>query len=238
MSLVAATPVSLADARRLAGELRYEEAIVEYQRYLGLSDRPPSERAQALLELGFIHLVLGDEVTAQARAAEALQADPALSLPASAPAKQAAFLEAARQRRAKRVQLTLFPSADEHAPERIRARLLDPTGVVKKVLLRHGLSPTGPYYAAVMTCAQETCEGRIPPPKDTASFTAWYFAEALDEEGNTLTTAASAQEPMQLAVVGSSSWYESPWVWAGGGAAVVAAGVVVFFLSPPPPAPQ
>src|SRR4051812_9699437 len=64
------TPRSLLEARRLADQLRYEEAIVEYQRYLADNDRPANERAKALLEMGFIYLVLGDESTAQRRAVE------------------------------------------------------------------------------------------------------------------------------------------------------------------------
>jgi hypothetical protein len=47
-------------ARKLSGELRYEESVVEYQRYLGLEGRPATERAQALLELGYLHLMLED----------------------------------------------------------------------------------------------------------------------------------------------------------------------------------
>src|SRR5438067_2378412 len=74
-------PQSLIDARRLTDELRYEEAVVEYQRYLVDRDRPVKERAKALLELGFIHLVLGDEVSAEQRATEALDLDPTLKLP-------------------------------------------------------------------------------------------------------------------------------------------------------------
>ena len=46
----------------MAEQLRYEEAVVEYQRYLATPDRPIAERANALLELGFVHLVLGDQL--------------------------------------------------------------------------------------------------------------------------------------------------------------------------------
>src|SRR5882672_7915977 len=91
--LLLALPESLASARKLADALRYEEAVVEYQRYLGVAgDRPVRERASALFELGFIHLVLGDEATASARATDALALDATLSLPPSAPARQVDFL--------------------------------------------------------------------------------------------------------------------------------------------------
>src|SRR5438105_11980988 len=96
--LLAAAPDTLASARKLADALRYEEAVVEYQRYLGgAADQPVHERAQALFELGFIHLVLGDEVTAQARATEALELEPSLQLPSSAPARQVDFLAEVRR---------------------------------------------------------------------------------------------------------------------------------------------
>src|SRR5690349_17731005 len=78
-------PPSLVQARKLAQDLRFEEAVVEYHRYLGEGDRPTQERAQALLELGFLHLVLADTVNAQRRAAEALELDPTLALPPDAP---------------------------------------------------------------------------------------------------------------------------------------------------------
>src|SRR5689334_19353518 len=86
-------PPSLLEARKLADQLRYEEAVVEYQRYLSQAGRPAKERASALVELGFIHLVLGDEATANARAAEALSLDENPSVLAGAPARELDWLK-------------------------------------------------------------------------------------------------------------------------------------------------
>lgn len=52
----AGTPQSLLDARKLAEALRYEEAVVEYQRYLSTPERPVKERSLALFELSLIHI--------------------------------------------------------------------------------------------------------------------------------------------------------------------------------------
>jgi hypothetical protein len=73
---VAVSP-GLSQARKLADDLRFEEAVVAYQKYLGDSTRPSGERAQALLELALLHQVLADQVSAVKRAVEALELSPA-----------------------------------------------------------------------------------------------------------------------------------------------------------------
>ena len=115
----------LQHARRLSDELRFEEAVVGYQRYLSTGSRPATERAQALLELGFLHLVLGDEPSAQQRAAEALELDPSLKLPADAPARQVRFLEQMRRELESRVRLELLPRGPEDPVDLVRVRLTD-----------------------------------------------------------------------------------------------------------------
>ncbi|MHB8874251.1 MAG: hypothetical protein ACYC8T_11240 [Myxococcaceae bacterium] len=228
-------PQSLLDARRLAEQLRYEEASVEYQRYLGDPNRPAAERALALLELGFLHLVLGDEVSAGARATQALELEPSLKLPPGAPVKQASLLESTRKKLAARSRLEVLSRAEGDAPHAVRARLADPQGKVKRVLIRHALSPKGPFYSSPMRCEGQGCVGEIPPPGGGDSFTAFYYVEALGAEGDTLAQAASPLEPLQLSVIGRDPWFKRPWVWGAGGAAVVAVAAVVYLLSPPAP---
>lgn len=228
-------PQSLRDARHLAGQLRYEEAIVEYQRYLGDSNRPVAERALALLELGFLHLVLGDEVSAQARATQALELDPWLALAPGAPAKQQSLLDVTRKKLAAQARLEVLPRAEADAPQAVRARMADPQGQVKRVLLRHALSPKGPFYSTAMRCDEQACLADLPPPGGGDAFTAFYYVEALGEAGETLAQAASATAPLQLSVVGRDPWFKRPWVWGATGAAVVAIAAVVYLLSPPPP---
>lgn len=228
-------PRPLADARKLAEQLRYEEAVVEYQRYLAIPERPNRERAEALFELGFIHLVLGDDANADSRAMSALELDPALELPDSAPARQADFLNKARKDFLTRARIRIEPRQDADAPGFVRAKLVDPQGKVKRVLLRHALSATGPFHATPMECVGESCTGAIPPPKDATGFTAWYYVEALDAGQLTLARASSPDEPLQLAVVGGRRWYQSPVVWGAAGAAVIAIAAVVYVLSPAPP---
>jgi hypothetical protein len=224
---------ALAAARKLADALRYEEAVVEYQRYLGASaDRPVRERSAALFELGFIHLVLGDEVNAQARATEALELDPALSLPASAPARQVDFLVDIKRKLLTRTRVSLEPG---EGPQAVRARLIDPEKKVRRVLLRHALSPKGPFYSVEMKCVAELCGAELPAPEKGGDFTAWYFVEALDAKSATVASAADALEPRQLAVIGGRPWYSSPLTWGIAGAVLVAVGVVVFLFAPPAP---
>jgi hypothetical protein len=234
--VLAATSDSLSAARKLADQLRYEEAVVEYQRYLGgAADRPAKERASALFELAFIHLVLGDEATAQARANEALELDPALTLPSSAPAREADFLGEVKKQFATRVRLTVEARTEADGPQGVRARLSDPQKQVKRVLLRHALASNGPFSSTQLKCEEDVCRGELPGPAQGGDFTAWYFVEALDSKSTTVAQAASARAPLQLTVVGSQPWYQSPIVWGTAGGGIIAVGVLVYLLSPPPP---
>ncbi len=228
-------PSSLADARKMADQLRYEEAVVEYQRYLATPDRPLTERATALLELGFIHLVLGDQPNAESRAIEAFELDPKLSVPSTAPAKQVDFVAKMRRLYLARARLELQQRDDRDPPYVVKVKVVDPEKKVTRVLLRHALTATGPYYSTEMTCEDALCTGSIPPPKDVASFTAWYFVEALDPTQLTTARVASPESPLQLSVVDQKPWYTSPVVWGVTGAALVGIATVVFLLAPQPP---
>ncbi len=230
-----ATPSSLVDARKMAEQLRYEEAVVEYQRYLATPDRPLAERAGALLELGFIHLVLGDQTNAETRALEALELDPKLSLPSTAPAKQVDFVAKMRKLYLARARLELQQRDDAAPPYVVKVKVVDPEKKVTRVLLRHALTVTGPYYSTEMSCEDELCTGSIPPPQDVASFTAWYFVEALDPTQLTAARVASPDSPLQLSIVDQKPWYTSPVVWGISGAALVGIATVVFLLAPQPP---
>jgi hypothetical protein len=223
----------LAQARAFASALRYEESVVEYQRYLGQSNRPTAERAQALLELGFIHLLLDDTVNAEQRTTEALELDAWVRPPADAPQKHKDLVERVRAQVAARPRLELLPREDASRPQVVRATLKDPRGRASEVLLRHALVPGGPYRAAPMVCQEGTCEGELPAPRRATSFTAWYFVEALDAQGNTVARAANPLAPLQLAIIEQRPWYESPWVYAGGAALVVGAASVFFIASDP-----
>jgi hypothetical protein len=117
----------------------------------------------------------------------------------------------------------------------VKVKKRDPENKVSRLLLRHALTATGPFYATEMTCEEEVCTGAIPPPKDVSSFTAWYFVEALDDTQLTQARIASPDAPLQLAIVDQKPWYTSPFVWGGLGAALVGAATVVFLLSPQPP---
>lgn len=228
-----AVPASLIDARKMAEQARYEEAVVEYQRYLATPDRPLAERAQALLELGFTHLVLGDQPNAESRAIEALELDPKLAVPSTAPAKQVDFLSKMRKVFLARPRLELQQSDSE--PWIVKVKVIDPERKVSRVLLRHALTATGPFYSSDMNCEDDTCSGAIPPPKDVSSFTAWYFVEGLDPTQITQAKVASPESPLQLSVVDQKPWYTSPFVWGGLGAAMVGVATVVFLLAPQPP---
>jgi hypothetical protein len=223
----------LARARELAGALRYEEAVVEYQRYLGDTERPSAERAQALLELGFIHLLLDDAVNAEQRTTEALELDAWVRPPADAPQKQKDLVERVRAKLAARPKLEVLPREDASRPQQVRASLKDPQAKASEVLLRHAPVRGGPYRATPMVCREGTCEGELPSPTRAASFTAWYFVEALDAQGNTVARAANPLAPLQLSVIEQKPWYESPWVYAGGAALVVGAASVFFIASDP-----
>jgi tetratricopeptide (TPR) repeat protein len=230
-----AVPASLTEGRKLADQLRYEEAVVEYQKYLALPERPQAERAQALFELGFISLVLGDDANAQTRAQEALELEPRLALPPGAPPKQAEFLSTMRKQAQARARLTLEPRAAGDAPGLVRVKLADPERRVKRVLLRHGFAQAGPFASVELTCDSGHCEGALSAPKDASSFTAWYFVEALDGQQLTQARVGSPEQPLQLAVVEDKPWYRSPVVWGVSGAALVAIATVVYFLAPQPP---
>lgn len=238
-SLLAASPGSapaaLLEAHQLTQQLRYEEAVVEFQRYLALPERPLQERAGALLELGFIHLVLGDPANAEARAQEAFELDPRLLPPSTAPGRQLDFIEKQRRVFLARSRLELEPRSAEDAPYVVRVKVVDPEGRIARVLLRHALSATGPFYSSQMQCTEGTCTGTIPPPKGVSSFTAWYFAEALDDRQVTVARVASPASPLQLAVVDQRSWLASPVVWGVAGGVVVAVATVIFLLAPAPP---
>ena len=228
-----AAQADLARAREFAGALRYEEAVVEYQRYLGHPHRPTAERAQALLELGFIHLLLEDEVNAEQRTQEALELDAWVRPPPEAPRKQVELVERVRESLAARPRLEVLPRERASRPQVVRAQLKDPRGKAREVLLRHAPAPGGPYRAAPMVCQAGTCEGELPSPTRAASFTAWYFVEALDTQGNTVARAANPLAPLQLSVIEQKPWYDSPWVYAGGAALVVGAATVFFIASDP-----
>ncbi|MDP2272652.1 MAG: hypothetical protein Q8N23_00945 [Archangium sp.] len=230
-----ATPSSLIDARKMAEQLRYEEAVVEYQRYLATPERPIAERANALLELGFIHLVLGDQLNAESRALEALELEPKLSVPSTAPTKQVDFVVKMRRLYMARARLELQQRDDSDPPYVVKVKVVDPEKKVTRVLLRHALTSTGPYYSSEMECVDELCTGAIPPPKDVSSFTAWYFVEALDPTQVTAAKVASSESPLQLSVVDQKPWYTSPVVWGVTGAALVGIATVVFLLAPQPP---
>jgi tetratricopeptide (TPR) repeat protein len=232
---VTETPPSLLEARKLGDQLRYEEAVVEYQRYLALPERPLKERAAALLELGFIHLVLGDNANAEARAQEALELDPKLSVPASAPSKQVDFVARMRKVYLARARVELEPRKDDEPPSQVRVLLADPEKKVTRVLLRHALTATGPYASSEMSCADDACTGFIPPPKGVSSYTSWYFVEALDATNATVAKVAGPDSPLQLAVVDQKPWYTSPVVWGVTGAALVGVATVIFLLAPQPP---
>lgn len=230
-----ATPPSLLEARKLSDQLRYEEAVVEYQRYLAVPERPLKERASALLELGFIHLVLGDQANAETRALEALELAPDLSVPSSAPAKQVDFVARMKKVYLARARIALEPRQDGDQPFVVRVTVADPEKKVARVLLRHALTSTGPFYSSEMTCDGDACVGSIPPPKDASSFTSWYYVEALDGAQATAAKVGSPESPLQLAVVDQKAWYTSPVVWGITGAALVGIATVVYFLAPQPP---
>jgi hypothetical protein len=218
-------------ARKLVADLRYEEAVVEYQRWLADPDQPVNDRATVLFELGFLHTLLGDTVMGRQRGLEALELVPDLALPQGAPQKQADFLAATKALVAQQVRLDVVPRGDKDAPSLVRVSLTDPGKRSHRVVLRHALAASGPYFESPMTCQGTRCAGVVPAPKGADSFNAWYYVEALDASGNTLSRAASPQSPLQVAVVGLNPWYANPWVWGGAGAALVAAAAVFFVVS-------
>lgn len=224
---------TLVNARRLAEELRYEEAVVEYQRYLGEAQRPFKERARALLELGFLHLILGDEVNAQRRALEALELDEQVKVPSAASQKEQDFVQKIRKMVAERTHIEVVAKQPDDPPDMVRITFTDPKSQVRRVLLRHALAANGPFYSTQMTCESGACNAQIPPPKDGNDFTAWYYVEAVDDAGNTVGQEAGPGSPLQVSIAGLRPWYSSPWVWGLGGAVIVGAAAVFFVASSP-----
>ncbi|MDX2009898.1 MAG: hypothetical protein SFW67_06910 [Myxococcaceae bacterium] len=230
----AATPQSLLDARKLGEQLRYEEAVVEYQRYLQAPERPFKERSAALFELGFIHLVLGDEGTAQQRAVEALELDPKLSLPPGTPQKQVEFLARSRKAWLARARLEVKDRESSDAASLVRVSVSDPESKVARVLVRFSAKSAGPFSSTEATCDGEVCTAALPSPTGEPSFTAYYFVEALDAGQATIARAGGADSPFQLVVVDTRPWYQSPWVWAIAGVVIVSGAAVGYALAPGP----
>jgi hypothetical protein len=228
-------PPSLIEARKLADQLRYEESVVEYQRYLSQAGRPAKERASALVELGFIHLVLGDEATASARALEALALDEHPTLLPGAPAREIDWLRSQQQEFTRRARIAVDARRDDDPALLVRITITDPGEKVRWVLLRHARAADGPYEAAPMQCEGGKCSAMLPVSADAADASAWYWVEALDEKKATVAQAGNAQAPLQLSVIGRRPWYQSPLVWGITGAAIVGIAAVVFALSPAPP---
>lgn len=224
-------PPALVEARKLGEDLRFEEALVEYQRYLTDQARPKEERAQALFELAVLHQVLKDDTNAKVRAVEAVEADPSLQLPQAAPAKHTALLEAARKFLAERVSLDVVPRPTHEPTWRVRAALRDPDRRARAVLLRHARAADGPYRSTQMNCGTAECIGDLPPPVSGATYTAWYYVEANDAGGNTLARAASPAAPLQVAVARDTPWFTNPLVWIGGAVALVGAGAIAYAVT-------
>lgn len=226
---------TLGAARKLSDQLRYEEAVVEYQKYLSTPDRPLQERAQALFELGFVHLVLGDESSAEIRAIEAFEQDAKFSLAPGAPNRQQTFYQKIRKSFLAKPRIEMGPAQEGDVVGQVRAQVIDPESKVVRVLLRHALSSNGPFYSTEMSCESEACEGKIPPPAQVASYTVYYYVEALDVAQVTRARVASAESPLQLSVVAQKPWYQSPVVWGVAGAAIIAAAAVAYLVTPAPP---
>ncbi len=230
-------PEPLLEAAKLVEQLRYEEAVVEYQRYLTDRSRPEQERARALLELGFVHMVLGDEANADARTVEAFTLSSNLTLPTTASPRQIAFFKKAKESFAARPQLSMRARLNDDTVNLVRLTLLDPKNKIQRVLLRHANSPDGPYFSTAMDCSRAPeCEAAIPPPVGEMAMSSYYFVEALDEKQRTLTQLSSARDPLQMVIVESKSWYKSPVTWGIAGAAMVGIATLIYFLVPPAPA--
>lgn len=234
----ASAPPVLEQARKLAEDLRFEEAVVEYQRYLGDSTRPARERAQALFELAVLHQVLADQVNALKRAVEAVEADPAFVPPPGTPSKQLALLESARKQLRARVKVDLIPREENEPPSRVRAKVLDPDRRTRALLLRHALASEGPYWSATMSCRGEQCVGDLPQPAGSTAYTAWYYVEANDTEGNTLARAAGPTAPLQVVVQREKPWFSNPLIWVGGTVLLVGAASVAYVATQPAGAPR
>ena len=179
--------------------------------------------------------MLGDAPNAETRALEALELDPRLTVPSTAPQKQVDFVNKMRRVYLARARLELVPREGGEAPYVVKVKVIDPEAKVTRVLLRHALTATGPFYSSDMQCEGELCTGTIPPPTEVSSFTAWYFVEALDATQVTAAKVASPDSPLQLSVVDQKPWYTSPVVWGVAGAVLVGVATVAYLLAPPPP---
>ncbi len=229
------SPDALTEATRMVEQLRYEEAVVEYQRYLSDKSRPPFERARALFDLAFVHMVLGDELTAEARALEAFSLNPKLNLPPSAPPRQSSFFNTVREVFVSRPQLELLSRQAADTVNTVRVGVSDPKQKIRRLLLRHGSRPTGPFASTALECeGRSACLGAIPQKAGNTETTSYYFVEALDENQQTLAQLSSESEPLQLVLVEPKSWYKSPVTWGIAGAVLVGAATLVYFLVPPP----
>jgi hypothetical protein len=231
----AAVPPVLAQARKLADDLRFEEAVVEYQRYLGDASRPARERAQALFELAVLHQVLADDVSALKRAVEAVELDGAFAPPPGTPSRQVQLLDAARKQLRARVKVDLIPREESEPPSRVRARMSDPDHRARALLLRHAQASEGPYWSSTMSCRGEQCVGDLPQPAGSSAYTAWYYVEANDSEGNTLARAAGPLAPMQVVVQQDKPWFSNPLVWIGTAVVLVGATGIAYVATKPPP---
>jgi hypothetical protein len=228
---------SLLAARKLSDQLRYEEAVVEYQKYLATPDRPLQERSQALFELGFVHLVLGDEANAEIRATEAFEQDSKFALQPGAPNRQQTFYQKIRKIFLAKPRLELTENKENDVVGQVRATVVDPEGKVIRVLLRHALSSNGPFYSTEMSCESDVCSALIPPPSSVSNYTAYYYVEALDATQATRARVGSTESPLQLAVIVPKPWYQSPVVWGVAGAVIVAAAAVAYFATAGPVMP-
>ncbi len=223
----------LAEARSLTAQARYEEAIVEYQRYLTMPERPTQERAQALLELGFLHTTLGDTTNGDARAMESLELDSKVTSAPGSPAKLNDFLTRMRKRFEARPVLQLAEGDGSAAPNVVNVNFADPEHSVQRVLIRYAEAKSGPFASVEMSCTASGCTGAIPTGTSSkGSLTFWYFLEALDAKQATIARSGSAENPLQLAIVDTRPWYQSPVVWAGAGVALVGIATVIYFLTP------
>ncbi len=221
----------LTEARSLSSQARYEEAVVEYQRYLTQPDRPTLERAQALIELGFLYVTLGDTATGDARALEAFEVDSKVTAAPGSSSKLQEFLARAKKRFEARPVLQVADRDGSAAPNVVTVSFSDPEHSVQRVLVRYAESKSGPWASVEMSCLDSRCTGAI-PMSSKSSLTLWYFIEALDARQATVARAATAESPLQLAIIDSRPWYQSPVVWAGTGVALVGIATVIYFLTP------
>ena len=142
------------------------------------------------------------------------------------------LLEAAQKQLRSRVKVDLVPREESEPPSRVRAKMSDPDHRARTLLLRHALASEGPYGSSAMSCRGDQCVGDL-PQGGASAYTAWYYVEANDAEGNTLARAAGPDSPMQMAVQIDKPWFSNPLFWVGGGALLVGAAGVVFLASQP-----